>query len=95
MGIFNFTKREASNSNGLRIDNSEKELRDVLLQDSDEELNTELIVTRNNVMEIPSVASGINIISSLVASLPIKMYELKDGNVVEITEDNRLNLLNF
>ncbi|MGG7143611.1 phage portal protein [Clostridium nigeriense] len=95
MGIFSFTKREASNSNGLRIDNSEKELRDVLLQDSDEELNTELIVTRNNVMEIPSVASGINIISSLVASLPIKMYELKDGNVVEITEDNRLNLLNL
>lgn len=95
MGIFNFTKREASNSNGLRIDNSERELRDVLLQDSDEELNTELVVTRNNVMEIPSVASGINIISSLVASLPIKMYELKDGNVVGITEDNRLNLLNL
>lgn len=92
MGIFNF--KRANVTSEVRIDNSEKELRDVLLQDSDRE-EVDLIVTRNNVMEIPSVASGVNVISSLIASLSIKMYELKGEDVVDITEDNRLKLLNL
>ena len=80
-------------NNSVKIDNSEKELRDVLLKDSEEDVDA--VVTRNNVLEIPSVASGVGVISSLIASLPIKMYEVKDNNVVEITEDNRLKLLNL
>lgn len=92
MGIFNF--RNATNSNSVKIDSSEKELRDVLLQDKESEV-AEVVVTRNNVMEIPSITSGVSVIASLIASLPIRMYELKDGNVTEIVEDNRLKLLNL
>lgn len=93
MGIFNFSfnKREASN-NDLAIDKSEKELRDVLLGNS---VKPEIVVTRDNVMQIPTLASGVNMIAKLIASLPIKMYELVDGEVNEIVEDSRLKLLNF
>lgn len=93
MGIFNFSfsKREASN-NDLVIDKTEKELRDVLLGNS---VKPEIVVTRDNVMQIPTLASGVNMISRLIASLPIKMYELVDGEVNEITDDNRLKLLNL
>lgn len=93
MGIFNFnfSKRQASN-NDLVIDKTEKELRDVLLGNS---VKPEIVVTRDNVMQIPTLASGVNMISRLIASLPIKMYELADGEVNEITDDNRLKLLNL
>ncbi|MGG7059671.1 phage portal protein [Clostridium tertium] len=93
MGIFNFSfnKREASN-NDLVIDKTEKELRDVLLGNS---IKPEIVVTRDNVMQIPTLASGVNMISRLIASLPIKMYEIVDGEVNEITDDNRLKLLNL
>lgn len=93
MGIFNFSfnKREASNSD-LVIDKTEKELRDVLLGNS---VKPEIVVTRDNVMQIPTLASGVNMISRLIASLPIKMYEIVDGEVNEITDDNRLKLLNI
>ncbi|MBM6819962.1 hypothetical protein H6A19_11555, partial [Clostridium saudiense] len=86
MGIFNFSfnKREASNSD-LVIDKAEKELRDVLLGNS---VKPEIVVTRDNVMQIPTLASGVNMISKLIASLPIKMYEIVDGEVNEITDDN-------
>ena len=88
MGIFNFSfsKREASN-NDLVIDKTEKELRDVLLGNS---VKPEIVVTRDNVMQIPTLASGVNMIAKLIASLPIKMYEIVDGEVNEITDDNRL-----
>lgn len=89
MGFFDNFK----SNNDIKIDNSEKELRDVLLNGTEE--NTEIDVTRNNVMEIPSVASGVSVISSLIASLPIKLYEVNNDNVIEITEDNRLRLLNL
>lgn len=93
MGIFNFSfsKREASN-NDLVIDKTEKELRDVLLGNS---VKPEIVVTRDNVMQIPTLASGVNMIAKLIASLPIKMYEIVDGEVNEITDDNRLKLLNL
>lgn len=89
----NFKNSNTNTWSKVKIDNSEKELRDVLLQDTETDVG--VVVTRNNVMEIPSVASGVSVISSLIASLPIKMYEVKDNNVVEITEDNRLKLLNL
>lgn len=93
MGIFNFSfsKRQVSN-NDLVIDKTEKELRDVLLGNS---VKPEIVVTRDNVMQIPTLASGVNMIAKLIASLPIKMYELVDGEVNEITDDNRLKLLNL
>ena len=88
MGLFN----KRSNSNNISIDKSEQELRDVLLQDTEEK---EIVVTRSSVLEIPSVASGVNIISSLIASIPIKLYEFKENEVVEVKNDKRVNLLNL
>lgn len=92
MGIFNF--RSETKVSNTPIDESEKQLRDLLLPDSEKsEIN--VVVTRNNAMQIPSVCSGVNVISSLIASLPIRMYELNEEDVKEITNDDRLKLLNF
>ncbi|MDB1970752.1 phage portal protein [Clostridium tertium] len=95
MGIFNFpfSKREVStNTNDVKIDKTERELRDVLLGNS---VKPEIVVNRDNVMQIPTLASGVNMISRLIASLPIKLYEVVDGEVNEIVEDDRLKLLNL
>lgn len=49
---------------------------------------------KTKALEIPSVKASINYIANVISSLPIKLYETKDGKVIEITEDKRLKLLN-
>lgn len=51
-------------------------------------------VTRSQAMEIPTVSSCIDKISTAVARLPVKLYRKQNGRVFEITDDNRLTLLN-
>ncbi|MCD7731349.1 MAG: phage portal protein [Oscillospiraceae bacterium] len=51
-------------------------------------------VTKAEALEIPSVQSCVNIIANCVSTLPIKLYEEINGEVKEITDDNRLRLLN-
>lgn len=50
-------------------------------------------ITREMAMTLPAVASAVDRISSTIAMLPIKLYEVKDGNSVELI-DYRTNLLN-
>lgn len=58
--------------------------------ESDSEMNAE------RAMEIPALSAGINYVANKVAALPIKLYEEDANNhkTKEITEDNRLFLLN-
>lgn len=51
-------------------------------------------VTRSQAMEIPTVSSCIDKISAAVARLPVKLYRKQNGRVFEVTDDNRLTLLN-
>ena len=51
-------------------------------------------ITREQALEIPSVAANIDFISNCIASMPIKLYKRKDGKVEEITDDTRVRLLN-
>lgn len=51
-------------------------------------------IDKEKALEIPEVRACINIIAAIVATLPIKMYKKIDGKVQEITEDERLKLLN-
>jgi HK97 family phage portal protein len=50
-------------------------------------------VTKQQALNIPSVAGCIEIISNTVAMIPIKLYQEIDGKVTEVV-DNRVNLLN-
>ena len=51
-------------------------------------------ITRIESLNIPTLAGCVELISSLVASIPIKLYKEEDEEVTEIKDDIRLKLLN-
>ena len=53
-------------------------------------------ITRKQALEIPAVSAAVNFIAGTIASLPIRLYNSNDEDqtAAEITEDNRLYLLN-
>lgn len=51
-------------------------------------------MTRQKALNIPTLAGCVELISSLVASIPIKLYEEENGKVKEVKDDIRLKLLN-
>lgn len=52
-------------------------------------------ITKEKVLEIPTVQACINLIAGTISSLPVKLYrEDDDGNVEEIKNDGRLFILN-
>lgn len=51
-------------------------------------------ITRDKAMAIPSVSSNVDLISSMVASMPVKLYKDKGNKVEEIKNDYRISLLN-
>lgn len=63
---------------------------DVLLQAL---LNSEAI-TREQALTLPAVSSAVNLVSNIIASMPIKLYKYKQGKVEELEDDTRVKLLN-
>ncbi len=55
---------------------------------------SEQTVTRSQAMEIPTVSACINKIAETISRLPVKLYKKENGRITEITDDNRLSLLN-
>ena len=51
-------------------------------------------VTKAEALQIPTVAACVNLIADRISALPIKLYRENGKEVEEITEDNRLNMLN-
>lgn len=53
-------------------------------------------ITREQALEIPAVSAAVNFIAGTIASLPIRLYNSNDKvqKAAEITDDNRLYLLN-
>lgn len=51
-------------------------------------------MTRQKALNIPTLAGCVELISSLVASIPIRLYKEENGKVEEVKEDIRLKLLN-
>lgn len=51
-------------------------------------------ITRDIAMQIPTVSGGIDLIASIVAGTPIRLYRDEGGKAVEIQDDYRLTLLN-
>lgn len=56
-------------------------------------LNGETI-TREKAMTLPAVSGAVGLISSMIASMPVKLYRYKQGRVEEQEGDARVNLLN-
>jgi HK97 family phage portal protein len=51
-------------------------------------------ITKEQALNIPSVSACVGVIADTVASLPIQLYQAKDGKVREIKDDKRISLLN-
>lgn len=51
-------------------------------------------VTKEMALQVPTVAGGIDLIASIIASTPIKLYRDNGGKAEVITNDPRLKLLN-
>ena len=70
--------------------------------DTGQNLTTELLrallgtdeVTREQALEIPTVNACVSKIASTVSSIPVKLYQEKNGQVEEIKNDKRCFLLN-
>lgn len=87
MGLFNFFKKEKREFNTL--ESGQDDLTKILEGSTEDN-----IITRNMVMQIPSLRAGIGYIADLVSSLEVKLHKETDGKVETIVDDYRLKLLN-
>ena len=87
MGFFQFWKRDESESPPPQ---TEPEVDDLLLRAL---LNGETI-TREKALTLPAVSGAVDLISSCVACMPVKLYKRKQGKVEEVEDDERVRMLN-
>ena len=52
------------------------------------------VITRDKALTLPVVSEAVDLISSMVASMPVKLYKYKQGKVTEVEDDTRTKLLN-
>lgn len=86
-----FKKREktpAQESRDVSVD--ESTVSDVLLR----ALLSGETISRDKAMNIPAVASAVDLISSSVATMPVRLFKYKDDRVEEVTKDDRVAMLN-
>lgn len=51
-------------------------------------------ISREKAMNIPAVSSAVDLISSSVASMPVRLFKYKDDHVIEVKDDARVAMLN-
>ncbi len=91
MGLFDiFRKRDDTPTPTQPSEPTTQVATDVLLQAL---LNNETI-TREQALTLPAVSGAVNLISSMIASMPIKLYKYKQGKVETVEDDIRVKLLN-
>ena len=90
-----FKKREKapeqeSQDVSVRTSVDESTVSDVLLK----ALLSGETISRDKAMNIPAVASAVDLISSSIASMPVRLFKYKDEHVEEVTNDERIAMLN-
>ena len=91
MSIFNFWKREEESSSTTETAPATvPEVDDVLLK----ALLSGEPITREQALTVPAVASAVDFIANTVASMPVKLYKYKKGNVESMGDDTRVKVLN-
>ena len=63
---------------------------DVLLQ----ALINNQVITREKALTLPAVSGAVDFISNTIASMPVKLYKVKQGKVEELADDSRVKALN-
>ncbi|MGL5149721.1 MAG: phage portal protein [Clostridium sp.] len=51
-------------------------------------------INREKALDIPALSACAELIASTIAMIPLKLYKIEDGSVIEIQDDPRLKLLN-
>ena len=51
-------------------------------------------ISREKAMNIPAVASAVDLIAGSIASMPVRLFKRKDGAVIEVDDDERVSMLN-
>ena len=51
-------------------------------------------ISREQALNIPAVASAVDLISSSIASMPVRLFKYKDDHVQEVTGDARVAMMN-
>lgn len=92
MALFNlFRKRDdGTQTTPQAAAQTEQVASDVLLQAL---LNSQPI-TREQALSLPAVSGAVDFISSMIASMPVKLYKYKDKKVEEKDDDPRVRILN-
>jgi HK97 family phage portal protein len=90
MGIFDRFKKQEVREETPAPAPQEMVANDVLLQAL---LNSQPI-TRDQALTLPAVSGAVDLISGMIASMPIKLYKYKDGKVESKDDDPRVTLLN-
>lgn len=85
----NFWKREQKSGPEIEPE-QEKVVDDVLLQ----ALRRGETITREKVLTLPIVNSAVDFIANCIATMPVKLYKVKNNKVDEVENDNRVKLLN-
>lgn len=89
MGFFDFFKRDTGTPPEPPY-NPLNNVNDVLLK----ALLEGEAIDREKAMSLPAVSGAVDFITSMIASMPVKLYKYKDGKVEEIENDTRTKLLN-
>ena len=90
MGWFDFLKKRDTDPDPVPTQESDPIVDDVLLKAL---INGETI-TREKVLTLPDVNGAVDFISNCIASMPVKLYKVRDGKVEEQDKDERVKLLN-
>lgn len=51
-------------------------------------------ISKEQAMNIPAVASAVDLISSSIASMPVRLFKIKNGRVEAVDDDERISMLN-
>ena len=90
MGLFRKTRAEPKPQ-------TSEQIRDTILEPSDlllEALLGKTTISRDMALSIPAVSAAVDFISATIASMPIRLYKIENGNVEEQKDDPRVRLLN-
>lgn len=93
MGLFDRFRKREETSETTQTTNQEPSTQiasDVLLQ----ALLRNETITREQALTLPAVSGAVNLISNMIASMPVKLYKYKQGKIETVEDDTRVKLLN-
>lgn len=52
------------------------------------------VITREKALTLPAVSGAVDFVSNMIASMPVRLYKVKQGQVEEVRDDARVRILN-